>query len=734
MLLKQVNSSAVFAEPKVWSTPHVVQKLRRDSTSWNELYQVLVEDLAFGSSPNQWVSRLLKEGNVGLACELAHQLGIWESQQDFCAAQGQEWLELYSAAKAEAENYRSQQEEDLGESEIEEFAELLATAENFVSERSYGDAISTVEQAYKQLETAVERRRMAIKKAFDAVSAKSQAQGYLLAATRPGKFPRGAALHGLANALLLQANQSLQLRDFSHADQVLQFVERLCSNEAIADWELDEWQKMVVASTPVPSAAGQAPEDFPVASSENSKPVEFEFDWQPDDDHYLIDNYDIMSNGQLRLRFNTSESDIEARIRYLGLTHDRQTKKRVHWHNPYVAGKPIRDKRVFVGRDDVFEFIRDGLALSSSESGSSDRNLIALLGHRRTGKTSILLQLKRNRRDVIEPRIPIFIDIEDLLPFPGGLRNFFYKLACRLYQELLDEDIEIAIPNEDDFKDPAWRFKEYLRTAERAAGGRGFVIMMDEFQALEPRISTLDVDVYKMLRSIIQHDTSVDFIVAGTMQMEQLMRDYQAAMFGSAISKRLDFLDEKDARKLILSPVKNYISYTKDAENLVIEVTACHPYFVQLVCWTLMRYLIDRGKAKVFASDVERILPQVVEQGVHFNEIWATDTTELELYLMAAISQLTTRHQDWCSIAKVEDALRYEDRLPRDPDDFNDAISNLVNRRILRYSNDGSTVRFQVSVFGQWVHTNKPLAVVKRDIQAQAAAMRRRVQRQPKSN
>jgi type I restriction enzyme M protein len=313
------------------------------------------------------------------------------------------------------------------------------------------------------------------------------------------------------------------------------------------------------------------------------------------------------------------------------------------------------------------------------------------------------------------------------------LRNFFYKLACRVHQELRDEDIEIAEPNQDDFKDPAWKFKEYLRAAESAVGGRGFVIMMDEFQALEPRISTLDVDVYKMLRSIIQHDTAVDFIVAGTMQMEQLMRDYEAAMFGSAISKRLDFLEEKDARKLILSPVKNYISYTKEAEDLIVDVTACHPYFVQLVCWTLMRYLIDRGKAKVFASDVERILPQVVEQGVHFNEIWATDTSELELYLMAAIGQLTTRRQDWCLLFKVEDVLRSESRLPRDADDLNDAINNLVDRRILRYSNDGSRVRFQVTIFGQWVHTNKPLALVKRDIQAQAAAMRRRVERQPMS-
>jgi len=33
---------------------------------------------------------------------------------------GQEWLEIFLAAKAEAENYKAQQEEELGESELEE--------------------------------------------------------------------------------------------------------------------------------------------------------------------------------------------------------------------------------------------------------------------------------------------------------------------------------------------------------------------------------------------------------------------------------------------------------------------------------------------------------------------------------------------------------------------------------------------------------------------------------------
>jgi len=67
------------------------------------------------------------------------------------------------------------------------------------------------------------------------------------------------------------------------------------------------------------TTAGElVPEDFLTALPENGKSIEFEFDWQTEDDHYLIDNYDIMSNGQLQLRYNTSEKDLEARIKHLG--------------------------------------------------------------------------------------------------------------------------------------------------------------------------------------------------------------------------------------------------------------------------------------------------------------------------------------------------------------------------------------------------------------------------------
>jgi hypothetical protein len=587
------------------------------------------------------------------------------------------------------------------------------------------------------LKTIQKKQLLAIESTYNAVSAKAVSIGKDLMHKKLADFTSGEIYYTYAHSLFASAQTSLINQDFDTASTTLELVQKLMEGEEIPSAELD---KILTASkTPIQGfndkPASNLVKDIIDTTEPKAEPAldyHFEYEWDTEKDTYLTDNYDILSNAQLQLKLLVSENEIVNRIKYLGLSHDRQKKHPIKWRNPYVAGKPIREKRIFVGRDDVFEFIKDGLASNEDESDTiTSRNLVALLGHRRTGKTSLLLQLKRNRREILGPRVPIFIDVEGMLPFPGGLRNFFYKLACIIQRELNDEGVLLPEPQEEQFTDPAWHFQGFLRQAEKVLGNQGLVLMMDEFQALEPRFSLLDVDVYKMLRSLIQHDNKVDFILAGTMQMEQIMRQYRAAMFGSAITKRIDFLDERDARKLIVGPVSTYVSYTKEAEDLIVSVTACHPYFIQLTCWSLMRHLIERGKSRVFASDVEKILPDVIERGVHFDEIWASDTTELELYIMATVGELVQHRDTLCQITRIEDKLRSADRWPKSEDDLHEAIQNLTHKRILQQNSDGTEVSFQVGVFGRWVTRNKPVAVVKRDLQADAARVRRQAARQP---
>lgn len=726
-----VDSRLVLSSELIWATPHLVQSVRREGLRWDEFLRVLVNDLAFGMTQEKWIDQLLREGNVGLAQELVKELNLQPSVASVFETEEREWLEMVEIAKKEASEYIETHIDDVTKGDQEEYEELLNLADKLSQEGAYGDAVSTLEQGLRALESVIERRQIATAQAFsNAESIVSEAR-VTFAATKPTRFSGGSTEYMRTRTLLLKADERLYSKDYTLAIEIARWVKAMCTGSNYPSSIVDE----LLLESPLGIEPQIKNEEIllknePFQVEQRNIPA-FEQDWTREDDEYLIDNYDVLSNDQLMLRFHASESEIQQRILYLGLMHDREIGKQIRWRNPYVAGKPLRGKQVFVGREDVFTFIEDSLG---PHKENEDRNLVVLLGHRRTGKTSILLQLRKNRREILEPRIPIFIDMEKLLPFPGGLPNFFWKLACSIQEELEDlEGIILPQPRGNEFTDPSWDFRQFLRRAEQAVGERGLVLMLDEFQAIEPRMALLDVDVYKMLRSIIQHDTRVDFILSGTMEMERLMHDYQAAMFGSAISKKIDFLDEEDARKLIIKPVQTYVTYSKNAVDLIVEAAAAHPYFVQLICWTLMRYLIDRGKSKVSASDVERILPRALEQGVHFNEIWATETTELERYVMAVVGELSPSRGSWCTVTKIEQRLRSEDQMPKNADEFDEALFNLTNRRILRHSDNGSAVRFQVDVFGHWVSANKPFEIVRRDIRAEEAAQRRRIGRQPKT-
>lgn len=721
-----VIKDLLLSENNIWSTPHVIQELRRRELRWNEYLRTYINDLAFGASQHEWIKKLLEEGNIGLGTEL---MFITHNEREFSELldqQDRQWTDMYGYALDEANNYLREQSSEINENEKSQFLEMLDLSEKYAQEKAYGDAYDATARAQEFLKKFIDERKRLFEETYRQISIRVQAAGMRLMETPADKFPGGTEMLERARKMHLIANTALINRDFATAHKVAVWLDAVLAGSTVPIKEIDQLfsANFTLVTKPVDEELPR-----PISEQEISS-IKFERDWSNEDDDYLIDNYDVLTNEQLKARFISTFSEIENRMRYLGLTIDRSKKIKLPMRNPYVAGKPIKSDKVFVGREDVFDFIHDILG---SNSQDEDKNLCALIGHRRTGKTSLLLQLKGKKKEILEPRIPVFVDMEGMLQLNSRLPtpNFFWKMSSFIVDGLAEFDVEMQLPSQNEFEDPVIRFSKFLRDAVRATENRGIVVMIDEFQAIEPTQSALNVDIYHMLRHIIQHSSGVDFILSGTMEVQRLIQEYKAAMFGSAVTKRIDFLEERDARKLIVSPVKSLITYASEAEDLIVKLTACHPYFVQLVCLTLTSYLIERGKSKVFAHDVERIIPQVLERGIHFDELWSTDMQDMEKYLLAIVGELQGGKDNWCTINNIESRLRSEGIMPKDEARLIESIEKLRSRGILKTSEDGKDIRFYVTVFGQWVSSNKPLAIVRRDIQAQAARLNRRIGREP---
>ncbi len=721
-----VNKDLIMSERDVWTTPHVIQELRRNNLRWDDFLKVYIEDLAFGASKQEWVKRLVDEGNINLGAELMKITGTEKDYAETIKQQSQYWIEMYEYALGVAEKYLEEQSGQISENEKSQFLEILDLSKKFAQERFFGEAYSTADKAYEVLKKFVESRKKILEDTYRQISEQIQIIGMKVMGTAANKFSGGNEMLERAKKLYIIANTALLNRDFTFSQKVTSWIQDILSGY---DIPLEEIDQLVFVATP--STKPLFDELSKKISETDTSSEKFERDWTHDDDDYLIDNYDVLTNEQIKSRFISTVGEIENRLQHLGLSVQRNKRIKLPLRNPYVAGIPIKSDKVFVGREDVFDFIRDTLGFSEE---NQDRNLCALFGHRRTGKTSLLLQLKGKRREILAPQIPVYVDLEGMLPRSSKtalpIQIFFWKVASTIAEELSDFGIDIPSPAQSEFEEADWNFKEFLRRAVKATEGKGIVVLFDEFQAIEPRQGILNVDIYHMLRHIIQHSSGVSFILSGTMEVERLMREYKAAMFGSAITKRIDFLDERDARKLIISPVNSHITYTKEAEDLIIQLTACHPYFVQLVCYTLTSYLIERGKEKVFAHDVERVIPQVLERGIHFDEIWSADMQDMEKYLMAIVGEVLGGKDAWCSINQIETRLYSEGVMPKDETRLIESIEKLSTRRILKTSEDGKNIRFYVTVFGKWVSSNKPLAIVRRDIQSESAKISRRIDRE----
>src|SRR5262249_3464219 len=147
--------------------------------------------------------------------------------------------------------------------------------------------------------------------------------------------------------------------------------------------------------------------------------------------------------------------------------------------NPYEAGKPIRRKnsKVFFGREDVFKEIAQ--ILDENTNDTSGKSRVLLVGERRMGKTSVLLQLDY---ELPERYIPVFMDMQGFND--SGDAAFLYWFGIQIRRSLEKMSVQIEIPSLEKLQAaPTTLFSEFLYSDLPAALARRHVVLLfDEFE------------------------------------------------------------------------------------------------------------------------------------------------------------------------------------------------------------------------------------------------------------
>ena len=374
--------------------------------------------------------------------------------------------------------------------------------------------------------------------------------------------------------------------------------------------------------------------------------------------------------------------------------------------NPYLPGTPLRPRSsVFYGRERLYTFIAE------NAGGVSQRNVLILIGHRRTGKTSALLRLEDRLPSYL---LPVYIDCQSLGVVPG-MPALFNDIAWSIADVLATRDIDIDVPEPASWEaDPAGQFQRRFLPYVRSLLPKDtrLLLVFDEFEAFESLVNDkiLPPTFFTFLRHMMQHSEGLGFVFVGTQRLEAMSADYWSVLFNIALYERIRYLSEEAAIKLITEPVEPHLIYDDLAIDKILRVTAGHPYFLQLVCYTVVKRANSQKTGYVTISDVNAGLDEMLSLGeVHFAYLWQRSSFA-ERAILTAVAHLmdqdiTFHPEDFNDYLKS-----YGIHLR--PTEVTAALNSLVEREIMQEDTSGAAIQYElrIGLVGLWVAQHKSLS------------------------
>lgn len=261
--------------------------------------------------------------------------------------------------------------------------------------------------------------------------------------------------------------------------------------------------------------------------------------------------------------------------------------------NPYQVGGKIRDLNQFIGREREVRDILSRVATMQS---------VSIVGERRIGKSSLLLYLKENGKQLLDDETIEFfyLDFQEPINSPDE----FYLRACELMNGNQAER-PVTFSAQDKF--------------DSVVEGRKVVWCLDEFeQTIEEDFSA---DFFKHLRHLSQSG-NLSLIVATQSPLDELYRLKQdmTSGFPNVFSTlRLGELTKEDAHELVARP-RNGHCFTETDIKEILRIAGRHPYWLNYAC--------SQAYLETDFSEIERAIASARYGAAHHNDSDSQQTKE----------------------------------------------------------------------------------------------------------
>jgi type I restriction enzyme M protein len=321
--------------------------------------------------------------------------------------------------------------------------------------------------------------------------------------------------------------------------------------------------------------------------------------------------------------------------------------------NPYVTGSPLEPQHglsVFYGREKLIAQISSQIVTHG--------NVVLLEGNRRAGKTSILkhleghiaipgwvavyasLQAAEGASQVVGiPTPEVFrliafelcksiarLEVDTPLPDGSAVNREALIEGNRITKLQENKRIRMACRSGVSDESPFADFRDYLEVLLEITDslGLGIVLMLDEFDKLQEGIDNgvTSPQVPENIRFLIQSHPRFSAILTGSRRLKRLREEHWSALYGLGTSIPVTALDVDNARRVVTEPVRGRLTFSDEAVDMIIELTARQPYLIQCLCNRIFDFASQSKSRSVSLAIVEDAATAMVRDNEHFASLW----------------------------------------------------------------------------------------------------------------
>ena len=411
--------------------------------------------------------------------------------------------------------------------------------------------------------------------------------------------------------------------------------------------------------------------------------------------------------------------------------------------NPYIVGNPIRNEQMFFGREDDFRYVRTKL------EGASQGVVIVFCGDRRVGKSSILYQVLNGRLG--ERFAPVFVDLQEMVVASDA--ELFARMSRLIAEAVARADgpslaplnagegsaesqamtgaaaspvtlargaspiTRLIVPRFDS-GNPYPVFLDFLDEALRSLGDRTLLILMDEYELMEGKVDEgkLSPELFTFLAGLMDNKERLALIFTGSRRLEERDKKYWRELLRRSLFRKVGFLSEKDAVRLITEPVEGRVVYGRGVVDVICRLTAGQPFYAQMVCQNTVDYLNQHEQNWVTVADLTHVIADIIDNPLP-QMIYTWDAfSDDEKIVLSLLAETLPDGIDYAAANQLCDAVKAGDYPVNLSENTIRLTLEEMFRRELLDKDAAERFRFRIDLFRLWIRRSHSIWQVVKEV------------------